>query len=66
MSFDKDYPNRKDWRKPYTDSRAFDGHCRNHGSCPYCQNGRQHSNKRRMPLADIEAKEARVYLGATE
>lgn len=50
MSFDKNYPNRKDQRKPYRRSKAFDRTCRNHGSCPYCKLGRLHSNKRREPL----------------
>jgi hypothetical protein len=42
MSFDKHYPNRKDWRRPYRGSKAFDRSCRPHGSCPYCRKGRQH------------------------
>ena len=41
MSFDKAYPNRKDWRKPYVRrSGQSDRSCRNHGSCPYCENNR--------------------------
>jgi len=47
MAFDKDYPNRKDKRKPYYKSKAFDRTCRNGGSCPYCAEGRQHKNKKR-------------------
>jgi hypothetical protein len=27
MSFDKEYPNRKDWRRPYTKSKRFDREC---------------------------------------
>ena len=53
MSFDKNYPNRKDWREPYRDVRQFDGSCRNHGSCPRCQGNRQHADKRRQP-ADLK------------
>ena len=37
MSFEKNYPNRKDWRKQYRDSRRFFGSCRSHGNCPSCQ-----------------------------
>lgn len=43
MSFDKDYPNRKDWRKPYySGSKRFDRTCRNHGSCDWCRDNRLH------------------------
>jgi hypothetical protein len=35
MSFDKQYPNRKDHRKPFQGAKAHDVTCRNHGSCPY-------------------------------
>lgn len=51
MSFDNDYPNRKDKRKPYRKSKAFDRTCRNHGSCAYCAEGRQHNNKKRELIA---------------
>ncbi len=47
MSFDTEYPNRKDRRKPYRKSKRFDRSCRNHGSCPYCERGRKHKHKRR-------------------
>ena len=30
-------------------SKQFDRSCRNHGSCPWCENGRQHKNRRRAP-----------------
>lgn len=52
MSFDTEYPKRKDHRKPYYGSKRFDRSCRNHGSCPYCEAGRQHSNKRRAPIEE--------------
>ncbi len=51
--FDKNYPNRKDWRKPYRKSKAFDRSCRNHGDCPYCESNRNHKNVKR----DISSKE---------
>ncbi len=43
MSFDKDYPNRKDWRRPYREVEAFEVTCRNHGpdvACNYCRGNR--------------------------
>ena len=36
MSFDNDYPKRKDHRKPFRGAKAIDCSCRNHGSCPMC------------------------------
>lgn len=52
MSFDKNYPNRKDQRKPYYRSKAFDRTCRNHGSCTWCAKGRQHKHKKGPKLDD--------------
>lgn len=55
MSFDKDYPNRKDKRKDYKKSAACDRSCRPGGSCPYCIGNRQYKNIKRMnskPLSD--------------
>ena len=46
MGFEKIYPNRKDKRKRYRGSKAFDRTCRNHGSCPWCKSNRQHSNNK--------------------
>lgn len=40
MSFDNDYPNRKDKRKKYYRSKRFDRSCHPRGSCPYCACGR--------------------------
>lgn len=58
MAFDKDYPNRKDWRKPYiTGSKRFDRTCRNHGSCGYCEGNRLYSSKKRMAEADSKLSE---------
>lgn len=52
MSFENFYPNRKDQRKPYRKSKAFDRTCRNHGSCPYCESGRKHRERRQTPPMD--------------
>lgn len=55
MSFDKDYPNRKDKRKPYKDAKRFA--CRCHGSCPYCKGNRTFFDKKRRVDADLKLKE---------
>jgi hypothetical protein len=52
MSFEKEYPNRKDHRKEYYKSGKFDRTCRPGGSCPYCKNNRFHSNKVREQSAN--------------
>ena len=54
MAFDNQYPNRKDQRKPYRRSKAFDRSCRSHGSCSYCERNRLFSSRRREPLLDKE------------
>ena len=46
MSFDKNYPNRKDKRKVYYRSKSFDRTCRNHGSCPWCKGNRTFFDKK--------------------
>ena len=50
MSLDKNYPNRKDQRKPYYGSKRHDRSCRNHGSCGYCENNRLFNSQKREPL----------------
>lgn len=45
MSFDKNYPNRKDHRKPYHGSARFSGSCRPGGSCPVCSGDRQYQER---------------------
>ena len=59
MSFDNNYPHRKDWRKPYRKSKRFDRSCRPHGNCGYCEQDRLFTNMQRVPLLDEEA-EARL------
>lgn len=46
MSFDKDYPNRKDWRKPYRGSKAFDTSCRHKGNCGYCNPRKRYKDRK--------------------
>ena len=63
MSFDTEYPQRKDRRKPYYKSKAVDRSCRPGGDCPYCSNGRLH----KRILAEIDAElEIREYLSSKE
>ncbi len=57
MGFDKEYPNRKDHRKPYVKSKRFDKSCRNHGMCSWCQNDRGRGNLRSLVIADEKLKE---------
>lgn len=53
MSLDKAVKHKKEHRKPYRKSKAFDGTCRNHGSCPWCENNRTHQQQK----AELSAKE---------
>jgi hypothetical protein len=54
MSFDKDYPNRKDWRKKYYRSGRFDRSCRCNGKCDYCRDNRLYSvNKAAKKMDDL-------------
>lgn len=52
MPFDNYYANRKDWRRPYRKSKAFDRSCRNHGSCAWCEGNRLYSYWKRSWLAE--------------
>ena len=54
MSFDKEYPNRKDKRKKYRRSKAIDRSCRNHGSCSYCECNRTFNTDKRKAQAEAE------------
>ena len=45
MSLDKAIEHGKEHRKPYTGSKAFEHTCRNHGSCEWCKENRQHKFK---------------------
>ena len=48
MSFEKQYPNHKDHRKPHRGAMAVDATCRPHGSCPYCAGNRMHVTRKRI------------------
>lgn len=32
--------------------QRFDTHCRHHGPCDYCANGRTHASRRRAPIVE--------------
>ena len=57
---DKAIAHGKERRSPYRGSKVFDRTCRNHGSCPYCEEGRVHNDKVRRFNAKDEIEE---YLG---
>ncbi len=40
------------YRQPRRGGKRYAGECRNHGSCSWCAMGRQHKNKRRVPLQE--------------
>jgi hypothetical protein len=52
MSLDKAIEHKKERRKPYRRSKAIDGSCRNHGSCPSCRSARKHKVLRRTPIVE--------------
>jgi hypothetical protein len=47
MSLDKGIKHGKEKRREYFRSGRFDPTCRPGGSCPYCQNNRKHSYRKR-------------------
>lgn len=58
MGFEKDYPNRKDHRKPYRKAGKYDRTCRPGGSCPYCQGNRLVGQKRKLMAAKDDLRHA--------
>lgn len=57
MSFDKNYPNRKDIIKPYKKSKAFDRTCRNNNACSRCRDNRVYSNNKYRQIAEEKLKD---------
>lgn len=49
MSLDKAVEHGKEHRKPYTGSRKYFRSCRNHGSCPWCEENRKHKFRDKHP-----------------
>ena len=53
MSLDKAIQYGKEKRKPYQGSKKYVCSCRNHGSCPWCEENRRHKFRDKHP-EDIE------------
>jgi hypothetical protein len=66
MPFDTHYPNRKDQRRPFRKSKAFDRSCRNHGGCPYCLGNRRHADARREQAARDAIVDAAIAWGESD
>ncbi len=47
MGLEKAIKHKKEKRKSYRGSKAFDCGCRNHGSCSWCLSNRVHKNRKR-------------------
>lgn len=52
MSLDKAIEHGKERRKPYRGAKAVDPTCRNHGSCPFCEENRKHKFRDKQPKED--------------
>lgn len=48
MSLDKAIEHGKEKRKKYRGSKAIDGSCRNHGSCPHCRSVNKYKLKKQL------------------
>lgn len=46
MSLDKAIEHNKEHRKKYYGAKSIDRTCRNHGTCPYCQENRTYKSKK--------------------
>lgn len=49
MSMDKAILHGKEHRKPYRGAKAIDRTCRNHGTCPWCEENRKHKFRDKRP-----------------
>ena len=57
MSLEKAIEYRKEKRKAYRGSKAFDYSCRNHGSCNYCVDNRTIQQRRALKQARAQVDE---------
>lgn len=57
MSLNKAIEHGKEKRKKYRGSKAIDCTCRNHGSCDWCRENREHKNTKRKESTDNQLKE---------
>ena len=55
MGLEQAIKHKKEKRKPYYGSKAFDATCRNHGSCLWCKGNRLHKRMQEEErLKDME------------
>ena len=54
MSLDKAIKYGKDKRKPFRGGKSVSSHCRNHGGCKWCEDGRLHKHKKRKLMWENE------------
>lgn len=59
MGLEKAIAHGKEHRKPYHDSRAIAGECRNHGGCPHCTGNRLYSFEKQRQAAEQKLREYR-------
>lgn len=57
MSLDKAIEYGKEHRKRYYGNKAWDGSCRNHGGCSWCEANRQYANVKSKMKADASYSE---------
>ena len=57
MSLEKAIAHGKEYRKPYYDSKAIAGECRNHGGCPHCTGNRLYSFGKQKQVAEQKLRE---------
>ena len=57
MSLEKAIQHKKENRKQYRGSKAFDCSCRNHGSCGYCESNRTLFDKKARLRVDGQVEE---------
>ena len=60
MSLNKAIKSGKEKRKAYRGAKAVDWQCRNHGSCPHCQQNRIHRNTKRLASADEQLQDLKI------
>lgn len=57
MSLNKAIEHKKEKRKPFRKSKAFDATCRNHGSCSYCEQNRTFSSRKKIQACKCQVEE---------
>ena len=57
MSLNKAIASKKEHRKPYYGSKSISKSCRNHGSCPWCEENRKYKNCKREQAMLLQLKD---------